>query len=318
AGLIDCVAPVFALATEQTTALTAKTALTLADWLQEQSEAVRGQPAVPNDAAIDQLRNKLNAELLAKVVLETLSGSSSTEQCLSVNLKQAIALSGDLKLEAAVAPLITLAQSTTSLRDDAIEALGTIGAQEAAKPLLALSKTLVELSQRTALPLSKQPVVEDDPVAVKTYWQILKALATATSPATLEYLLEAACDYAPDKREQAVSSLVPAFLSLNKPAAQKPEVVKAIHTALSDPSAPVRLAALIAAGQVHDPQFIPEIIKLTESRESSVSKQAFCVLETLSESGYRPAVTAQLEERIRTHSDDYRKKQLSEFLAQLS
>jgi HEAT repeat protein len=253
-----------------------------------------------------------------KVVLPYLQADKHTKPEALAQQRAAIELAGDLRLAASVPSLIQILQPDQPLLDAAVEALGQIGSSEAVAPLVLVADKLVKISDRTALPLSKQPVNENDPSASKSYWLILKALGSSGTTESIRYLLSAASDYAPDKREMALSSLIRLYESESTAKALSeftPQIRAAISTALDDPSASVRAVALLGVIALTDGDSIEAVIRLTDSPEISVSRQAYVTLEHLSVQGFGASINTAGQERLKANSNTHWARQFSQFLA---
>ncbi len=121
---------------------------------------------------------------------------------------------------------------------------------------------------------SAQPVTEENPQGSLTYWHILNALGNLKSEQSFDFLLSAVQDFAPDKRQKALSSLVSVgknlSLSPDKNAAMREHLVNAFK----DPSTQVRQAAIESAALLGDPSLIEEVAAMTSARETSLWKEA--------------------------------------------
>lgn len=159
----------------------------------------------------------------------------------------------------------------------AIETAGKLGNAQVAPDLVALAKQTVNPEERSAREASKQPVFEDDEEGAKTYWQIIKALGMLPSPESYQLLLTAASDFTPDKRAEALQSLNRVMLDPQF-TDRRAEFQNLIAERLSDPAVSVRIAALDAAGVHNLIDLLPQTIKLVESKEVSVYKQAMNTL----------------------------------------
>lgn len=159
----------------------------------------------------------------------------------------------------------------------AIETAGKLGNAQVAPDLVALAKQTVSPEERAGRETSKQPVFEDDEEGAKTYWQIIKALGMLPSTQSYQLLLTAARDFTPDKRAEAMQSLNRLMLDPQF-TDRRNEFQNAVLERLSDPAVSVRIAALDAAGVHNLVDLLPQTIKLVESKEVSVYKQAMNTL----------------------------------------
>lgn len=159
----------------------------------------------------------------------------------------------------------------------AIETAGKLGNAQVAADLVALARQTVQPDDRSKREASKQPVFEDDEEGAKTYWQILKALGLLPSPDSYALLVTATSDFTPDKRSQALQSLNRVMLDPQF-TERRTEFQNIVSERLSDPAVAVRIAALDAAGVHNLVDLLPQTIKLVESKEVSVYKQAMNTL----------------------------------------
>ena len=275
-------------------------------------------------ASFDQvLTTKEAQELIAqtlsdKTVQEILVDGSNEKKN---DLRHAIKLAGQLRLDYCESLLSVLKNSsnlaTLAIDEDTIVALGLIGNEKAARALVDLARALVNVSNRSSALKSAQPVAEEEPERARLYWLILKALGNLNAPETIELLINACMDFAPDKREQALLSLT--SLQSKFSSADINSVATMIEEGLHDPSPSVRIAAMSAAGELSEPRFIDKILRLSDSIEVSVSRQAFKTLKRLhaNEDKSRQAVLDALNAKIQSENDPFKLRKLNDFLQTL-
>jgi HEAT repeat protein len=317
-GVIDCAEPLFQLAEHDPSPLNVRAALLLSQWIRSHQDDVAAH-SPPDSERLNALENSLSADRVAKVVNRCLDKAQTVVCADSAEMRQAIGLAGDFQMQSAVPALTAMLRTDNPLLDPTIESLGRIGDPDSATALIKLAKQLVDMSSRTALPLSKQPIAEENARSCKSYWQVLKALGESPAVSSIPYLLEATADYAPDKREQALASLLAAYASGGSQSVpHKNSVIAAVTAALNDPAPQLRVVALDGVAQLDESSCIAEVVKLVEAPEISVGRKALSTLEALGSGGHKQAVCKALTDAINTHGDDFRRNQLVEFLAQLS
>ena len=208
--------------------------------------------------------------------------------------------------------LIELLNEGTVYGNEIIEALGLIGDKQCAPVLTKLARSLVNLQSRSQNSLSANPIQEDAPEKAKTYWFILRALSNLPGDETLTLLKEATQDEAPDKREEALSSLIRLWTNghLTESAALKDILQKC----LVDPSAPVRIKAMEGAAILNLPDLIWQVAKLINAPEMSVNRQAFSTLEKLAANGHKESIRTALAEAKQGQSNAIKVKRIDEFI----
>ena len=164
---------------------------------------------------------------------------------------------------------------------------------------------------------SGKPVTEEDPQGSLTYWHILNALGNLKSEQSFDFLLSAVQDFAPDKRQKALSSLVSAgknlSLSPDKNAAMREHLVNAFK----DPSTQVRQTAIESAALLGDPSLIEEVAAMTSARETSLWKEANRALKSLSQQGHKDKVLTELNKRLQSTSDQTRRERILKLTSEL-
>ncbi|HEY9868839.1 MAG TPA: HEAT repeat domain-containing protein [Candidatus Obscuribacterales bacterium] len=300
-----------------------RAALKLALWLKEHEEFWRGEPTLAElPEHLEQALSELTGAEAKKTVLEELahlSGSppEARARAPESQLRHALQLAGELKEREAVPLILPLLKQDEPLLEEAIDALGRLGDERAAEPLVKLAMTMVSPEDRNTGERSKYPVVEEDAQAARRYWLILRSLGAM--PATAEsvsLLLKATHDLSADKREQALLSLVGA-LSATTTVAAGAEVIAAIEAGLHDPCVPVRMAALNAVAQFQLTSELPVVVRLTDAKEVSLRNKAFATLSSLAEAN-AGAVAAAVAAKAKLELDPNRRQRLDTFLATLA
>jgi HEAT repeat protein len=249
-----------------------RAALKLAIWLREHEELWRGEPTLAGlPEHLEPVLSELSGAAAKATVLEELARLSgrppgTPDRASESQLRHALLLAGELKVQQAVPLLLSLLNKDEPLLEETIDALGRLGDQRAAEPLVKLAMTIVSPEERDTGERSKYPVQEEDAGATRIYWLILRSLGAM--PATAEsvsLLLKATHDLSADKREQALLSLTGA-LSASSAAGADADVIAAIARGLHDPCVPVRMAALNAVAQFQLTSQLPVVVRLTDAK----------------------------------------------------
>jgi HEAT repeat protein len=291
----------------------------LCRWLKENQDAVAErypEASLPATEQMESILDGLRKENIRQSVLERIKREpgpkSADSKEADAEFRHAIALAADLDIEAAAPLLLDLLNKDARHRDLLVMSLGRFqSSPQATKKLTDLAHSLVSVKERASRPLSKQPVHEDAPANAKTYWLILKALAK--SPQAVDFLIDASSDFAPDKREQAILSLVAAHV-LDGTKTRKEDILQVVSKALDDPSSSVKMAALAAVSQLKAAPLRDQVIRLGLLNEVSVSRQSFKTLSDLWDDGYAKEVAESVKARLESESDVYKKEKLSQFL----
>src|SRR5277367_575722 len=268
---------------------------------------------LPSGKELSSALEKLTSEQIKSAVtqeLETLLKKAGSRRP-DAELLFAIQLAGQLSLPGSQACLLSSLQKDFPLRDAVIEAIGALNQEESAKPLIAFANSLVDVETRNSNEKSKQPVAEDDLAASKTYWFILKALGGIGTASSAKFLLAATSDFAPDKRAQALESLISVLAESPtiKPARPIDDVLK---EALADPAPMMQLAAVAGVAKLNRKGLINEVAQLIDANENTVSKDVFMALRRLSEEGSGTAVAGVLTEKLRTTKDAFKRQRIEQ------
>jgi len=265
-----------------------------------------------DDASWAQVQVLSNSEEMKDLILtrlSTLSDAYPDGSESDLETRSAIFLAGKLQIKESVDVLLAALAADPQYGEEIIECLQHLAELKAAVPLVQLARKLVDAKERSDRTVSAQPVVEDDEQKTKLYWMILKTLGKLPAPAVVLPLIEACSDYAPDKREQALSSLLSVYLADNS-LVTKSSLHAALERGLSDRNAAVRAVALKGAGEAQALEFLGLIIDALNAPEMSVSRHSQEALSYLW-SHHCQKVRAALEDRIAKEHDTFRKKKIS-------
>ncbi len=298
----------------------ARSACALAAWL----ETHRGYTLLspPPVEILEELLTYKESAGCRQLVEDTLARLDSVSQpnlVETTHLRSAIALAGELVTPATTKSLLKLLKAGHSLFDDTVAALTESGAPEAAQPLISLAREMIDIDDRCEQTKAMHPVVESEPEEARTYWLILRALAKMPSRATLDFLLKCTGDYAPDKRSQALESLVRATYASAE--SERASVASAVNTRLTDslcdPSVEVRKVALRGIAQLAVVEDLKSVVLQTRAREVSLSKEAFETLSELAKKGHKTVVVETVTQALKTETDGHKRQKLRDFIDQM-
>lgn len=281
--------------------------LMLANWLDEHEQHPGWLPQARRTK--EELPQRADVQ---KMIVEKLNAGSSADG----DLRAAIMLAGDLRIEQSTDGLTALLQPDFVFLNETIDALGSIGNSAAAPALISLSKKLVDQNSRSQLAPSKQPVDESQPEKARSYWHALRALRHLPHAETISFLMAGTNDFAPDKRQQSLESLIEVYPLSENQSKYLNQLEDTTVRLLEDPSTPVRLAALEGVSKLQITRSIDEVVRLCDARESSLSKKAFQTLEELHRHGHKGVVDA-VESRLKREHNSYKRRQLEDFLRPL-
>ncbi len=314
-GVLDCWVHVFEMYRQHPTPRRLRAARALALWARDNAELLQEHidlsELVPSPAAaLADVSSPSNDSMLLNRLGKLPASGGSDDQG---ELRHAVYLSGELKVATALPMLLSLLRPDVPLVDEAIDALGRLGDARAVEPLTKLVEAMVDNEDRDIGTLSQYPVEEEDSVGARRYWAILRALGNLPpTDAGVSLLLKASRDFAPDKRQQALESLV-ASLSQGTAGDITEEIKLTIRAAMHDPSVPVRMAGLGGIARFQLIEDLESVIKTSEAREVSLRNKAFETLRSLS-SNHGSAVTASVQSRLKYEHDPHRRKRLENFL----
>lgn len=255
---------------------------------------------------IDQLFNTHNWQTEREAATKDLEG-----QCL-------LALVGQFGLTQHLSKVEELAVEKNGFyTESGIDALGAIGSEQSVQKLIALAKTLVNPESRATRAHSPQPVVEDQPEDTDAYWHILKALGHLKYEKSFDFLLSAVQDFAPDKRQQALSSLIKVGSAINLSSEKKAQMHSYLSNSFKDVAASVKHAAIESASLLPTPEVIEEVANMTASKETSLWKESTRVLKEMAESGHKVLVLKHLEKAASATKDQNKRERMLSFAEKL-
>lgn len=260
-------------------------------------------------AVAQDTKDRFSGSALAPLVLQWLKEESTREN--SSQLKHVLDLTSRCKLPDAAPYLIPLVHSGHPNINETLDAVGTLGLTEATPQVIEVLNATVNLTERTSKPLSKQPVFEEDPLASKTYWHALKALGRLPNDAAFEILLKATEDFASDKRQQAIVSIIEVVAqpSMEK---RRSQVETTITRALEeDPAPSVKIAALNGILQLDLVGLLPEAAKLVGSKETALSREASTTLQLMAGRGHASKVKEIVTAELSSQRDAYKQQRLT-------
>ncbi len=268
-------------------------------------------------AEIESMILALSAGNSAATITNSAASSVGAKSNTSSALRHGLKLTGEIDLQENCQLLASMVENpqATPYRNEMIEAIGRLGNGKSAPQLVKLAKQLVNVTDRTQMPLSASPILEADIEAANSYWYILKALANLPHSESLEFLLLAIGDYASDKREEALASAVK-LCTASDFNADKTAIKSAVGKALNDPSTQVRLQALQGVAKLNIEELVQPVARMINAQEISVSKASFDTLSSLVESGHKTSVANALTDIKKTTSSTVKIKRIDEFLSQ--
>lgn len=313
-GIPRCLPALTKLLDEKPSCTIALAAIMLANWLESHHSYMLLEPPSQDEIAkVLAFEHSADCRKLIKDQLTKINADFTSDSLQLLNLQSAILMSGRLKDQSDAAALISALQSDHPLLDDVIKTLTQLGATEASESLVRLADQLVDLKDRTLQPRQTHPVQETNQRASKTYWLILKALGTMPSQASVDFLIKACEDHAPDKRSQALESLIAATEALNKHE-MKTEFKGRLSDALSDPSPDVRKAALRGVAIFETVGDLKKVVGLTRAPEVSTQREAYETLSELAKKGHKKDVVESLAQALKTEPDAHKRQKLRDFL----
>ena len=320
----NCLETVLKLARETSSGLRIRTALFLLDWISANRLSMNTlDKSTPDTKALDEAKNSLITEEVKNEISTRFSKhewkKSSKDIVKDLEGICLIALSGEFKNESQIAKLEELASHENYLyADSAIEALGKIGVSTSAEKLIQIAHRLVDKKTRSAKALSAQPVVEESQQKSLTYWHILSAMGNLKTDASFDFLLSAVSDFAPDKREKALASLISVGKELNLSADKKAAMHESLIEAFKDPSNLVKQTAIESAAVLNDAALIEEVATMAQAKETSLWKEAHRTLKSLAKTGHKEAVMAAVKKRIDASGDSTRRERLTKLASELN
>ncbi len=305
-----------------TSALRAASLLALCQWIENNQDLLSDDEDIPSHDAIAESRSRfLDNHEFASHLVSTLRNSMAQDAPSTKegtpDERHAMRLSGELKVKDALPSLIKRLDKDSPVLADVIDAIGAIGLEDGT-PLTKLGSEFVDIDDRTNMPRSKHPVAEKDANAAKIYWHILRALGKSTDSNSRKFLMASCRDFAPDKREQALESLVTSWthLAANTKAKSRSEIAEFVSNGLDDSSVQVRIAALKGVSTLDAIELLAKVMKHIDAKEASLSRQSFNTLTSLSASS-RKKVEDAVQSKMTAELDPHKRKKLADFLETL-
>ncbi|HEY9678228.1 MAG TPA: hypothetical protein V6C76_09475 [Drouetiella sp.] len=312
-NLRDLLPTITELAKKKSNAMRINAAIQLYDWVTAQSQFAGGGFTTPSEDP-RLIFSTPETEQMLQTALKLESKEALDENgWAACNQRYAIQLLGELQMQSALPDLLKLLAQKPKSMEQIIQALEDLGDTAATKDLVALANQLVDVKERAERILSKNPVAEEKERDSKIYWQILKALGNLPAPNSVALLTTAVKDFAPDKREQALLSLISVYEQDNS-LMSKTTVSEILKSSLSDPASGMRVAALDGVARLNTIDLIEPVLDLFDARETSVAKQAKQTLTMLSMQGNEGKIEKELKARLEKETDQYKRKKISEFI----
>jgi HEAT repeat protein len=262
-----------------------------------------------------QKQSKNNNQILGAEIIELINNKNNSSDPGQV--RHAIILAGDLQLKEAINSLLQLLDLNEIFIEDVIESIGQIKEQNTDSKLIDFCQQVIDIENRCNAGLSKKPIVESKLKEANIYWLTLKALAGLPSAKTIEFLLKATCDIAPDKREQALLSLCSACDKPEWKTHYRTQIVATVANLLKDPSSSVRKEAIKAVATFDLIDCIPIVIKSIGSKEVSTYRASCNTLISLYKHGFADEVISAVKKQMTFDMNYARKRRLTEFLREL-
>jgi hypothetical protein len=275
-----------------------------------------GSAQMPSTEKLSSMLSELNSQATKSAAIKALDslvkelGSSGA----NADLFFAMQLAGEFNNTESTEVLLGSLKKDFRLRDAAVDALGVLGLAETADPLIAFARSLVDVQERNEMEKSKQPVVEEDGPASKSYWSVLRALGGIAIESSAEFLVSATSDFAPDKRAQALNSLT-AVLDRKPEIRLSRQIDQVLREALLDPAPMMQLAAVAGVARLNRADLIKDLARLIDANENTVSKDAFASLANLWQHGNAAAVKSALTEKLESTRDALKRKRIEQMLA---
>jgi HEAT repeat protein len=317
-GAPDCLPALVKLLDENPSCIVAATAISLAEWMEENHSYLLMNP--PSQPDLEKVLAYSKSEACAKLAKETLIrlakapvGENTLQLC---ELRSAIALTAMMGDASSVDALVNLLTPDHPLLDDVIETLSRLKATSAAPKMIEIARGKVDLNDRWQQPKQLNPVQETNRAKAKTYWLVLKALSAMPSKESAQFLLEATEDHAPDKRAQALASLIAVAPELDEATRKSmmPAILNRLADALSDQSADVRKSALRGVATFEIVSDLGKVVELTRAREVSTQREAFDTLSELAKKGHKKDVVESVAQALKTEPNVHKRQKLRDFL----
>lgn len=317
-GAPECFPYLAKLVDDKPSCTIAATATRLAHWLENNHSYLLMSP--PSQSEIEKVIAYSNSEACAKLVSDTLDSltqeTSITDPVKLCDLRSAIEFAAKHQMNSETEKIQRVLRNDHALLDNAIEALSRLDANAASAKLIEIAKTKVDVEERGLLPKQLNPVQEPNRAHARTYWLILKTLGTLPTKDSAEFLLKATQDHAPDKRAQALESLIAVLDELDD--SSRKELIPALQTrlgeALVDPAAEVRKSALRGVAAFELISDLEKVVGLTRAREVSTQREAFDTLSELAKKGHKKDVLESVSQAMKTEPNVHKRQKLRDFI----
>lgn len=279
-------------------------------WFEDKPEGYSLASRIGKLLEEDETRN------LAEKYLKEGKNQTSLENC---QLYNAIKLAGELKLESCSKLLEEKVVLEHPYIDEILNSLAQIGklSPECAKSIIKIIEDNVNLEERMEMEPSAQPVLEDATPIFKTYFWALKALSGNNSEETISFLMKASNDYAADKREQAIKSLISSS-SNNENGNEKDKVEERVSKALADSSLAVRFTAVKGIATLNLASQVPKLMDLTSAKEVSLTAEAIETLSELAKNGHKRLIEDSVRAKLKTVRNKYHQEKFKTLLENLA
>ncbi|CAN5349840.1 hypothetical protein BH10CYA1_BH10CYA1_17070 [soil metagenome] len=308
AGLLPAIV---SLADQAPNPLRIRAAMLLTQWIATQNQFSSSKT---HQQELENLIKRYESPEIAKLLRENLNPDNWQNNSWSAcNQRHAIHLIGELKVQQALPDLLTMLDKGIGPVDVIVEALEEVGDISATQQLVAMVSRLVDLDDRVNKLASKQPVAEEKEAEAKTYWQILKALGNLPAPNSMTLLTTATNDFAPDKREQALASLISAY-EKNSSLMSKTSIQEVLKKGIADSSSGMRVVALDGVARLNIIELLDQVLDAFAAREISVAKQAKAALSELWAQDHADKIKSEVQTKLKKETDEFKRKKLQEFL----
>ncbi|MBX3152412.1 hypothetical protein KF728_19795 [Candidatus Obscuribacterales bacterium] len=317
-GAPECFPYLAKLVENQPTCTVATTATRLAHWLENNHSYLLMSP--PSQSDIEKVVAYSNSDACRQLVsetLEVLTGETDISDPVKLSdLRSALDFAAKHQMNSESARIQRILKPEHPLLDNAIEALSRLDANEASVKLIEIANAKVNLDERSNLPKQLNPVQEPSRASAKTYWLILKTLGTLPTRESAEFLIQATGDHAPDKRAQALESLI-AVLEEADDSVKKdliPALQSRLSDALVDPAADVRKTALRGVATFEIVSDLEKVVGLTKAREVSTQREAFDTLSELAKKGHKKDVLESVSQAMKSEPNVHKRQKLRDFI----
>jgi len=320
ARLHTCLPRVLDLARQHGTPRRWRAVHSLCDWIDGDVSDIVYQDRTASTADLRALTSRAREEFaFDKIQPQLLSWLKDHYETLNEGsqLRHAARLAAECQLTDAAPYMVSLAVPRSPAVNEAVDALCALGQSQTAPHLVSLAQQIVDINARTNRELTRQPVFEDNPAAAKTYWHVLKALGCLPGADAEAFLLRASNDFAADKRQQAIASLISLGQHDSSSDAFKRALSERIGSALHDPAAVVRTEAVKGVGVLGEIEHLHAVMKLVHAGETPIWRAAADSLRELHSDGHAAAVEQALTANAAQERNQFRRQRLRSLLESL-